>query len=87
MLSYARGNGKISTTTRKFLDGLNKVVTSGMPNAYYGNYVGYVDPKEPNDEARRNYWGPNLKRLKKIKTAFDPHDVLHNQQSIPPESY
>ena len=84
MLSYAKDTGPVSTTTTSFLDGLNKVITSDNPNAYYGEYVGYVDPKEPNAEARKNYWGSNLKRLKQIKAAVDPEDVFQNQQSVPP---
>jgi FAD/FMN-containing dehydrogenase len=86
MLSYAKDDDVVSQTTTQFLDGLNEVITSAMPNAYYGNYAGYVDPKEPNEEARVNYWGSNLRRLMQIKAVVDPHDVFHNQQSVLPAS-
>lgn len=84
LLSYAKTSGKVSPTTVDFLNGINQVATSGHPNAAYGEYSGYVDPKENNDKARKNYWGSNLKRLQAIKAAVDPRDIFHNQQSVLP---
>ena len=84
MLSYARTEGTVSNTTTAFLDGLNHVAKSGFPDAAYGEYVGYVDPKEDNAQARKNYWGANLQRLGKIKADVDAGDVFHNQQSVLP---
>ena len=84
MLSYARTQGKVSKTTTTFLDELNRVAKRGAPSAIYGEYAGYVDPKEDNGQARRNYWGANLERLMKIKADVDAGDVFHNQQSVLP---
>jgi hypothetical protein len=84
MLSYARTSGKVTDTTVRFLDGLNRLITSGHPDAYYGEYGGYVDPKENNDKARYDYFGQNLRRLEQVKMAVDPDDVFHNQQSVRP---
>ncbi|KAL8716692.1 MAG: hypothetical protein Q9225_006000 [Loekoesia sp. 1 TL-2023] len=82
MLSYVNSKGRLSKTTVNFLNGLNTVAKSGHPDAFYGEYVGYVDPREANQKARRGYWGNNLSRLTKIKGKFDPEDVFHNQQSV-----
>ena len=32
------------------------------------------------------YWGPNVDRLRTIKTKYDPDNVFHYEQSIPPAS-
>ncbi|KAL8742124.1 MAG: hypothetical protein Q9184_008302, partial [Pyrenodesmia sp. 2 TL-2023] len=82
MLSYANTKGRVSRTTVDFLNGLNEIAKSGHPDAFYGEYVGYVDPREANAKARRDYWGDNLPRLRKIKREVDPQDVFHNQQSV-----
>ncbi|KAJ5778171.1 hypothetical protein N7520_001417 [Penicillium odoratum] len=82
MQSYAVSLiGPVSSTTRKFLDGLNDVITSSRPGAgAYGAYPGYVDPymKDP----QKAYWGPNLEKLQSIKAKVDPDDVFHNPQSV-----
>ncbi|GIJ86778.1 hypothetical protein Asppvi_005673 [Aspergillus pseudoviridinutans] len=86
LFSYARTTGKVSNTTVGFLDGLNEVLKSASPSAYYGEYGGCVDPKEDNYEARYNYYGQNLRRLEQVKAAVDPKDVFHNQQSVRPRA-
>ncbi|KAJ9148277.1 hypothetical protein NKR23_g5220 [Pleurostoma richardsiae] len=83
MLTYGQTSGRVSDTTFEFLDGMNTVITSGHPASYYPQYAGYVDPRENSDSARVGYWGSNLDRLKDIKASVDPHDVFHNQQSVP----
>ncbi|KAI4242407.1 MAG: hypothetical protein LQ352_007245 [Teloschistes flavicans] len=82
MLSYARNTGRVTSNTTQFLNGLNAVAKSAHPNAFYGEYIGYVDPKEDDRVARRNYWGSNLERLRVVKGVWDPKDVFHNQQSV-----
>lgn len=82
MLSYVKTKGRVSRTTVEFLNGLNKIAKSGHPDAFYGEYVGYVDPREDNGKSRRDYWGKNLPRLKEIKRELDPRDIFHNQQSV-----
>ncbi|KAL8687427.1 MAG: hypothetical protein Q9218_006398 [Villophora microphyllina] len=82
MLSYAKSAGPVTANTTQFLNGLNAVAKSAHPSAFYGEYVGYVDPKEDDRVARRNYWGSNLERLGLVKGVWDPRDVFHNQQSV-----
>jgi hypothetical protein len=33
-----------------------------------------------------SYWGANVERLRSIKTKYDPSNVFHFEQSIPPAS-
>lgn len=81
MQSYAISLlGPVSTTTRTFLDGFNKVIASSRPAARYGTYPGYVDPYLTDPEIA--YWGSNLPKLRQIKTDIDPTDVFHNPQSV-----
>lgn len=84
MLSYAQTTGKVSQTTFDFLDGINTAITSGSPNAFYGQYTGYVDPRQDPKKARKAFWHENLPRLERIKAAVDSGDVFHNGQSVLP---
>ncbi|KAH8693293.1 hypothetical protein BGW36DRAFT_302033 [Talaromyces proteolyticus] len=84
-LSYAATNADVTATTTSFLDGLHALAKSGNPDAYYGEYVGFIDAKEQPDQARYHYWGSNLRRLEKVKAAYDPLDVFHNKQSVLPK--
>lgn len=81
MQSYAISLvGPVSQTTKKFLGGLNDIISSFHPNAGLTSYPGYVDPylKDPQSA----YWASNLPRLQRIKSAIDPKDVFHNPQSV-----
>lgn len=81
MQSYAISLvGPVSQITKKFLSGLNDVISSFRPNAGLTAYPGYVDPylKDPQSA----YWASNLPRLQRIKSAIDPKDVFHNPQSV-----
>lgn len=84
MLSYAQTSKKVSNTTFQFLDRLSSIAKSDHPGAYYGQYAGYIDPRQDSGEARRAYWAGNLERLQCIKARLDPHDVFHNEQSVLP---
>jgi FAD/FMN-containing dehydrogenase len=46
------------------------------------SYVNYCD-LDLGDGYARAYWGDNLPRLTKIKTAFDPKNIFRHAQSVP----
>lgn len=79
--------GKVSTESKDFLKGLNKIIRDGLAAAGestdLGAYPGYVD-LELGAGAQKAYWGANLPRLESIKLTWDPRDVFSNPQSVRP---
>ncbi|KAI2642653.1 FAD-binding domain-containing protein [Xylaria nigripes] len=82
MLLYTRANNMVSKAAVNTLDTMNNIVKASNKNVAYGQYAGFVDPRQDLEEARRAYWGINLDRLTQIKAAVDPNDVFHNPQSL-----
>jgi hypothetical protein len=79
--SYGIDIGKVSSTTRNFINGMNSVLQNSLSGHTLGAYAGYVDPALPN--AQQAYWGSNLPKLMTIKKEIDPADTFHNPQSVP----
>jgi FAD/FMN-containing dehydrogenase len=48
-----------------------------------GRYVNYLDDDETGDSVPAAY-GPNYRRLREIKTKYDPGNFFHLNQNIPP---
>ena len=44
-------------------------------------YANYADPSL--HQYAKAYWGPNLNRLRRIKRAYDPHNLFSFPQSVP----
>jgi FAD/FMN-containing dehydrogenase len=63
---------------------LNGVWQSMRPYASGGVYQNYIDPNLPN--YLQAYYGSNLPRLEQIKATYDPNNLFHFPQSIPPAS-
>jgi FAD/FMN-containing dehydrogenase len=78
--TYAVDLLKVTDTTRKFVQGMNDVITQNMKGHNLGAYAGYVDPALLN--AQQQYWNTNYPRLQKVKKAIDPADIFHNPQSV-----
>lgn len=54
-----------------------------VPHAQAGGYINYLDD---DDGARRvmEVLGPNFSRLQALKDRYDPRNILHMNQNIPP---
>ena len=72
--------GRVTSTTRKFVTGINDTITSSLSKRDWGCYPGYVDPELSNGQLA--YWGSNLPKLEQLKKQLDPKDVFHNPQSV-----
>lgn len=47
--------------------------------------AGYVNvPNAPAADWEREYYGPNVERLRQVKAKYDPHNVFNFEQSVPP---
>jgi hypothetical protein len=83
--SYGVDIGKVSNTTRGFINGMNSVLSDSLSGHSLGAYAGYVDPALPH--AQQAYWGSNLPKLMTVKKEIDPKDTFHNPQSVPLPSW
>jgi FAD/FMN-containing dehydrogenase len=55
---------------------------SMRPFVSSGAYCNYADPDLP--DWQHAYWGSNFARLTEVKRAYDPGNVFHFPQSVPP---
>ncbi|KAG7094705.1 hypothetical protein E1B28_005524 [Marasmius oreades] len=78
--TYAVGLLGVEDRTRQYLNDINNLIESSIPNAKLGAYAGYVDPYLK--DGQQQYWGSNYPRLQQIKKELDPKDTFHNPQSV-----
>ena len=50
-----------------------------------GGYVNYMQADEPIERVRATFGAETFSRLQKLKQKYDPHNVLHRNQNIPPD--
>jgi FAD/FMN-containing dehydrogenase len=56
------------------------------PWSVSGGYVNYMQADEPLDRVRSAYGADSFDRLRALKSRYDPDNVLHRNQNIPPGS-
>jgi FAD/FMN-containing dehydrogenase len=49
-----------------------------------GGYVNYMQADEPVERLRAAFGAETFDRLQKLKQPYDPRNVLHRNQNIPP---
>jgi FAD/FMN-containing dehydrogenase len=54
------------------------------PWSVSGGYVNYMQADEPIERVRAAFGGEAFERLQELKRRFDPNNVLHRNQNIPP---
>ncbi|KAF9262316.1 FAD-binding domain-containing protein [Marasmius fiardii PR-910] len=80
--TYAIGLLGLEDRTKQYLNDINDLIDTSLPNANLGAYPGYVDPFLK--DGQQLYWGSNYPRLQQIKKELDPKDIFHNPQSVVP---
>jgi FAD/FMN-containing dehydrogenase len=50
-----------------------------------GGYVNYMQADEPIERVRATFGAETFTRLQKLKQQYDPHNILHRNQNIPPQ--
>ena len=53
------------------------------PLLEHGSYVNYID-SDGNEQSVAGAYGPNFSRLREIKRRYDPNNLFHMNQNIPP---
>ena len=79
-LQYGSTWTKSSDTNQRLKD-MRDLYAAMRPYVSGQTYVNYCDLDLPNWPDA--YWGPNLSRLKRIKSSFDPDNVFRHTQSVP----
>lgn len=64
------------------VDWLEGLAEGLAPYVTHSAYQNFIDPSQTDWEAA--YYGANLERLTRVKRRYDPDDVFHFEQSIPP---
>ncbi|HLO31011.1 MAG TPA: FAD-binding oxidoreductase [Anaerolineales bacterium] len=49
-----------------------------------GGYVNYMQADEPIERVRAAFGAETFDRLQRLKQRYDPHNILHRNQNIPP---
>ena len=50
-----------------------------------GGYVNYMQADEPIERVRATFGAETFDRLQQLKQKYDPRNVLHRNQNIPPD--
>jgi FAD/FMN-containing dehydrogenase len=54
------------------------------PWAVSGGYANYMQADEPLERVRAAFGADSFDRLRAVKTRYDPNNILHKNQNIPP---
>jgi FAD/FMN-containing dehydrogenase len=55
------------------------------PWSFSGGYVNYMQADEPIERVRASFGDQTFKRLQVLKSRYDPQNILHRNQNIPPQ--
>jgi FAD/FMN-containing dehydrogenase len=76
---WADSSRAVADANIAWTDGLYAAVSEYRSGFAYQNYI---DPHL--DDWQRAYYGTNLPRLREVKSKYDPDDLFHFAQSVPP---
>ena len=61
-----------------------ETATAIEPWSMSGGYVNYMQADEPIERVRAAFGASTFERLRALKTRYDPGNVLHRNQNVPP---
>ena len=61
-----------------------ETATAVEPWSYGGGYINYMQADEPIERVRAAFGAETFERLQKLKQRYDPDNILHRNQNIPP---
>lgn len=79
---YAQTESGTTKIAHDFVDKAVLIYQENQPEKFL-SYAGYTNLRIEGN-AQQKYWGNNLPRLEKIKTAVDPKDTFSTPQSVKP---
>jgi len=68
------------------IDWARETAAAIEPWSVSGGYVNYMQADEPIERVRAAFGERAFERLQALKTQYDPNNVLHRNQNIPPRS-
>jgi FAD/FMN-containing dehydrogenase len=68
----------------QFIDWARETAAAIEPWSVSGGYVNYMQADEPVDRVRAAFGESSFARLRALKRRYDPDNVLHRNQNIPP---
>ena len=68
----------------QYIEWARETAAAIEPWSVSGGYVNYMQADEPIDRVRAAF-GDAFERLQALKRRYDPDNVLHRNQNIPPQ--
>ena len=69
----------------QYIDWARETAAALEPWSLGGGYVNYMQADEPVDRVRAAFGDQAFERLRALKSRYDPGNVLHRNQNIPPQ--
>jgi FAD/FMN-containing dehydrogenase len=80
----AMASWRDATLDERYIAWARDTAAALTPWAVSGGYVNYMQADEPIERVRAAFGEEAFQRLQALKTRYDPHNVLHRNQNIPP---
>jgi FAD/FMN-containing dehydrogenase len=80
----ARASWTDTAEDEESIDWARKTAAAIEPWSVSGGYANYMQADEPIDRVRAAFGADSFARLQALKSRYDPDNVLHRNQNIPP---
>jgi FAD/FMN-containing dehydrogenase len=72
------------TADPEYIQWARETAAALEPWSVSGGYVNYMQADEPIERVRAAFGDERFARLRALKARYDPNNVLHRNQNIPP---